>query len=161
VGNCVIRHVHNVGETINQPSSKCSSHRSDWCKPYCKEGKERMALLGHYIVFYGIVNKLLAGQAYTVTFIEQPSFHSLDIREDKWHQRDFEINIQNMLLHHVKILLLLFVFLDLFWRNVHHTVYYLILKSLSAVWFPTLRTQSCSHILPMLCVIHNGVFLQV
>ena len=40
---------------------------------------------------------------YTVTFVEQPSCHSLDICENKWyHLIDAQINIQNMILPHVK-----------------------------------------------------------
>ena len=42
-------------------------------------------------------------RAVTVTFVEQPSCHSLDICENKWyHLIDAQINIQNMILPHVK-----------------------------------------------------------
>ena len=42
-------------------------------------------------------------EAYTVIFVEQPSCHSLDICENKWyHLIDAQINIQNMILPHVK-----------------------------------------------------------
>ena len=38
-----------------------------------------------------------------ISFVEQPSCHSLDICENKWyHLLDTQINIQNMILPHVK-----------------------------------------------------------
>jgi len=52
---------------------------------------------------HGTINKPPLHEAYTVTFIEQPSCHSLDICENKWyHLIDAQINIQNMILPHVK-----------------------------------------------------------
>jgi len=62
-----------------------------------------MALSRHYSENHGIVNKTPLHEAFTVTFVEQPSCHSLDICENKWyHLIDAEINIQNMILPHVK-----------------------------------------------------------
>ena len=52
---------------------------------------------------HGTINKPRLHEAYTVTFVEQPSCHSLDICENKWHHViDAQINIQNMILPHVK-----------------------------------------------------------
>ena len=54
---------------------------------------------------HGTVNKPRLREAYTGIFVEQPSFHSLDICEDKWnHQHEAQINIQNMTLPCEKIL---------------------------------------------------------
>ena len=56
-----------------------------------------MALSRHYSENHGkqAIN--------TVTFVEQPRCHSLDICENKWcHLIDAQINIQNMILPHVK-----------------------------------------------------------
>ena len=48
-------------------------------------------------------NKPPLHEAYTVAFVEQPSCHSLDICENKWYRLiDAQINIQNMILPHVK-----------------------------------------------------------
>ena len=69
-----------------------------------------MALSRHYSENHGTINKPPLHEAYTVTFVEQPSFHSLDICENKWyHLIDAQINIQNMILTHVKYLLRYFV----------------------------------------------------
>jgi len=53
--------------------------------------------------FYGIWNKPPIYDAYTAIFVEQPSFHPLDKCEDRWyHQRDVQVNIQNMIVTGVK-----------------------------------------------------------
>jgi len=85
--------------------NRWSAHRSNWNKQYCKtdRAKDQMALSRHYSENHGIINKPPLHQAYTVTFVEQPSCHSLDICENKWyHLIDAQINIQNMILPHVK-----------------------------------------------------------
>ena len=65
--------------------------------------KDQMVLLRHYSENHGTINKPPLHEAYTVTFVEQPSCHSLDICESKWyHLIDTQINIQNMILPHVK-----------------------------------------------------------
>jgi len=52
---------------------------------------------------HGTINKPPLHEAYTVTFVEQPSCHSLDICENTWyHLIDAQINIQNMILPHAK-----------------------------------------------------------
>ena len=57
------------------------------------------------------LNKPPLHEAYTVTFVEQPSCHSLDICENKWyHLIDAQINIQNTILPHVKLLLYALLF---------------------------------------------------
>ena len=62
-----------------------------------------MASSRHYSENHGTINKPPLHEAYTVTFVEQPSCHSLDICENKWyHLIDAQINIQNMILPHVK-----------------------------------------------------------
>jgi len=62
-----------------------------------------MALSRHCSKSHGPANKPPIHKAYTVTFGEQPSFHSLNICENKWyHQLDARIKIQNMILPHVK-----------------------------------------------------------
>jgi len=42
-----------------------------------------MALSRHYSLLHDIINQSPAHEAYTVTFAEQPSFHSLDPYENK------------------------------------------------------------------------------
>jgi len=65
--------------------------------------KDQMALSRHYSENHGTVNKPPLQEAYTVIFVEQPSCHSLGICENKWyHLIDAQINIQNMILPHVK-----------------------------------------------------------
>ena len=42
-------------------------------------------------------------EAYIVTFVEQPNFHSLNICEDKWYnQIGAQINIHSMILPRVR-----------------------------------------------------------
>jgi len=54
-----------------------------------------MALSGHSSVFNGIVNKPPTHEAYTVTFTEQHSFHSLDKCEDKcYHQLEAQFKFK-------------------------------------------------------------------
>ena len=58
-----------------------------------------MALSRHCSENHGTINKPPLHEAYTVTFVEQPSCDSLDICENKWyHLIDAQINIQNMIL---------------------------------------------------------------
>jgi len=62
-----------------------------------------MALSQHYSENHSTINKPPLYEVYTVAFAEQPSCHSLDICENKWyHLIDAQINIQNMILPHVK-----------------------------------------------------------
>jgi len=62
-----------------------------------------MALSRHYSENHSTINKPSLHEAYTVTFVEQPSCHTLDICENKWyHLIDAQINVQNMILAHVK-----------------------------------------------------------
>jgi len=61
----------------------------------------------HYALFHGNVNKPPIHEGYMVTFVKQPNFHSLNICEDKWYnQLDTQINIQSMILPHVRIIFL-------------------------------------------------------
>jgi len=65
-----------------------------------------MALSRHCSKSHDTINKPPLHEAYTVTFVEQPSSHSLGICENKWyHLLDAQIRIQNMILPHVKQLL--------------------------------------------------------
>ena len=65
-----------------------------------------MALSRHCSENHGTINKPPLHEAYTVTFVEQPSCHSLDICENKWyHLIDAQINIRKTILPHVKYLL--------------------------------------------------------
>jgi len=58
-----------------------------------------MALSRHHSENHGTINKPPLHEAYTVTFVEQPSCHSLDIFESKrYHLTDAQINIQNTIL---------------------------------------------------------------
>jgi len=62
-----------------------------------------VALSRLYSLFHGNVNKPPIDEAYTVTFVEQPNFHSLNIYEDKWYnQVDAKINIHSMILPRVR-----------------------------------------------------------
>ena len=57
----------------------------------------------HYSVFDDIINKPPIYEAYTVTFVEQLIFQSLDACEDKWlNNLNIQINIQSMILPRVK-----------------------------------------------------------
>ena len=105
VATCLICHEQYVGQTSNKFSKRWSAHRSNWNKQYCKtdSDKDQMALSRHCSKNHGTINKPPLHEAYTVTFFEQPSCHSLDICENKWyHLIDAQINIQNMILPHVK-----------------------------------------------------------
>ena len=54
-------------------------------------------------MFHDIINEPPIHEGYTVTFADQPSFHSLDKCEGKWyHKRDAQITIQSMILPRVK-----------------------------------------------------------
>jgi len=80
-------------------------HHSNWNKQDCKtdSDKDQMALLQHYSENHGTINKAPLHEAYTITFVEQPSCRSLDICENEWyHLIDTQIDIQNMILPHVK-----------------------------------------------------------
>jgi len=58
--------------------------------------------------------------SWTDASVEQRSFHSLDICEDKWlKKRDAQIDIQNMIFHHVTYLFHFFVVLW-FILLIHH-----------------------------------------
>ena len=62
-----------------------------------------MALSRHYSENQGTINKPPLHEAYSITIVEQPSCHSLHISENKWyHLIGAQINIQNMILPHVK-----------------------------------------------------------
>ena len=50
--------------------------------PNRKDDKGEMVLSQHYSVFHGNVNKPPIHEAYTVTFVEQSNFHSLNVCED-------------------------------------------------------------------------------
>ena len=64
---------------------------------------DQMALSRRSSENHVTINKPSLHEAYTVTLVEQLSCHSLDICENKWyHLTDAQINIQNMILHHVK-----------------------------------------------------------
>ena len=81
VATCVICHEQYVGRTSNKFSKRWSAHRSNWNKQYCKtdSDKDQMALSRHYSENHGTINKPPLHEAYTFTFVEQPSCHSLDI----------------------------------------------------------------------------------
>jgi len=50
------------------------------------------------------MNKPHIYEAYTVTFVEQPSFHSLDTYEDEWiNELVAQIGIPNMILPRAKL----------------------------------------------------------
>ena len=101
VATCVICHEQYVGQTSNKFSKRWSAHRSNWNKQDCKtdRDKDQMALSRHCSENHGTINKPPLHEAYTVTFVEKPRCHSLDICENKWyHLIDAQINIQNMIL---------------------------------------------------------------
>ena len=56
-------------------------NRRNWNKQDCKtdSDKDQMALSRHYSENHGTINKPPLHEAYSVTFVEQPSYHSLDI----------------------------------------------------------------------------------
>ena len=85
VATCVICHEQYFGQTSNKFSNRWSAHRSNWNKQDCKtdSDKNQMALSRHYSDNHGTINKPPLHEAYTVTFVEQPSCHSLDICENK------------------------------------------------------------------------------
>jgi len=87
VATCVICQEQYVSETKNKFSKRWSLHYSNWNRPNCEideNNKDRSALSWHYSVFHSNVNKTLIHGAYTVTFVEQPNFLSLNFCEDKW-----------------------------------------------------------------------------
>jgi len=74
-----------------------SSHRSDWNRPNSETDentKDKVGLSRHFSEFHESVNKPPMHEAYTVTFVEQPNFLSLDFCEDKlYHKLNVQINI--------------------------------------------------------------------
>jgi len=52
-------------------------------RPNCKTDEDEVALSRHHALFHGTVNKPPIHEAYTVTFVEQSNFHSLNKCEDK------------------------------------------------------------------------------
>jgi len=103
VATCVICQRQYVGHMVNKFSKRWSSHRGTWNKPDKK--KMTAANSSHR----GTINCSTASQkppiceAYTVTFVEQTSFHSIDTCEDKWlNKLNARINIQSMILACVK-----------------------------------------------------------
>ena len=83
VGTCVICHKQYVVQTTDKFSKRWSSYCSNWNRPNCKNDKDEVALLRHHSVFPGNVHKPPIHEACTVTFVEQPNFHSLNTCEDK------------------------------------------------------------------------------
>jgi len=62
-----------------------------------------MALSRNYTMFHGILYTTPVNDSYTVAFVEQPAFDSLDICEDKWlNNSNTQINIESMILPRVK-----------------------------------------------------------
>jgi len=51
-------------------------------QPQFKSDKNEVTLSQHYSVFHGVVNKPSTHVAYTVTFVEQPTFRYLNKCED-------------------------------------------------------------------------------
>ena len=58
-----------------------------------------MALSRHYSKIYDKINTPPPHEAYTDNFVEQPSFLSLDICENKWYH---QLDTENMIFPHVK-----------------------------------------------------------
>ena len=87
VATCVICHEQYVGQTSNKISKRWSAHCSNWNEQDCKtdNDKDQMALWRHYSENHCTINKPPLHEAYTITFVKQPSCHSLDICENKWY----------------------------------------------------------------------------
>ena len=100
VATCVLCDEQYVGQTKNKFFKRWSAHRSNWTRPNCKNYKNKeVALSRNYALFHGNVNKPPIHEAYIITFVEQPNFHSLNICEDKWYnQLDAQRNIHSMIL---------------------------------------------------------------
>ena len=100
----VLCHEQYVAQTKNKFSKRWSADRSNWNRPNCSNDiNKEVALSRHYAFFHGNVNKPPIHEAYIVTFVEQPNFHSLNICDDKWyHQIDTQINIHSMILPRVR-----------------------------------------------------------
>ena len=101
IATCVICHEQYVGQTSNKFSRRWSAHCSNWNKQDCKtewQGPHGLvAALFREPWHYKQATS--AKSMYTVTFVKQPSCHSLDFCENKWyHLIDAQINIQNMIL---------------------------------------------------------------
>jgi len=104
-----------AGQTSNKFSKRWSAHHSNWNKQDCKtdSDKDQMALSWHYSENHSTLNKPPLHEAHTVTFVEQPSCHSLDICEKKWyHLIDAQINIQNMIPYEIIITMLCVIWLS-------------------------------------------------
>ena len=103
VATCVICHEQYAGQTKNKFSKRWSSHRSNWNRPNCEideNYKDKVALLRHYSLFHGNVNKPPIYEACTVTFVEESNFLRLNFCENNWyHKLKTQINIQNMIFH--------------------------------------------------------------
>ena len=82
---CVMGHEQYSGHiVIHKISQWWSVRRDTWSHPDNKHGSDQMVLSQHYLMFYGIINKTPIYEAYTVTFVQQFGFNTLDTSDDKW-----------------------------------------------------------------------------
>ena len=111
VATCAICHEQYVGQTSNKFSKRWSAHRSNWNKQDCKtdSDKNQMALSRHY-------KQATSARSMHRYFCQTTKLPlSLDICQNKWyHLIDVQINVQSMILPHVKKLLRCFVLFDSF-----------------------------------------------
>ena len=94
-----------VMQTKNKFSTRWSSHRNNWNRPNCEiDGITKISgLVTALSELHGDVNRAPIHEAYTITFVEEPNSLSLDFCEDKlYHKLNAQINIQNMILPHIR-----------------------------------------------------------
>jgi len=61
--------------------------RPTWNKSDERDDTDQTALLQHYTVFNGIINKPPIYDPYKVTFVEQSNFDPLDTCDEKWFHK--------------------------------------------------------------------------
>jgi len=66
------------------PPLRTLVHPSNWNKPDTRDDNDQMVVSRHSSVCYDIINRPPMYETFTVTFIEQPSFPSVDTCEVKW-----------------------------------------------------------------------------
>ena len=77
VATCLTCYQQYNGQTVNIFSTGWSSHPNSWNQPDIRDDSDQMVVLRHSSVFHDIINNLPIYETFMVTFIKQPSFHSV------------------------------------------------------------------------------------
>jgi len=83
VAICLICHRQYVRHSVNALSTRWLSYRINWTNQIIRKTATKQPLSRHYSMFHGAINKPPVYEVYTIVFVEQLSFHSLDTCQDK------------------------------------------------------------------------------